>query len=419
MEGIANYLAYRHGNLSPNGTWTPIEEPDAWALANQILEELERHPAHWCLNPCTAEALKACAYVIQDEQNAARLVFWTIRFGNFREESTVQGGSDPLLTAGMNMMTGRVAEALMILVSNLQEHDIVLPELLPPTLCRFASNENPAIRAIVLQCLPYLQQKNPELGWKLFGLAMQDSTGLWKYAKRCLYYAYREHFDKVLPLLGLIRREGNEKDMETWGQISALSALHGHVEFANLLNDLNTFNIIEAWQGAASVWTHPSNIKQHREQCLQGIEAGLKAGSPHAVSVAQNTEDIFRESTPPISIPLRLLQLYFNVFENDNEDKYHDIYGFGEWLNAISQRNPDYALIATEIYLDYIKRTKRDHYDYNNQLVQLLTRFFAEAEEREESDQGEMLNRIVLLQDLMLSLGISSINDWLKVAERQ
>ena len=419
MEGIANHLAYRHGNLQPNGVWTPIEEPDAPILANQILEELERHPAHWCLNRCTAEALKACAYVIQNEQNAARLVFWTIGFGNLREESTVQGGSDPLPAAGANMVTGRVAEALMILVNNLQEHDIVLPELLPPTLCLFASNEHSGIRALVLQRLPYLQNKSSELGWELFDLAVHDSTGLWQYAERCLYYDYQDHFDRVLLLLERIRREGNEKDMETWGRISALSALNGHVDFPNLLDDLKTLNITEAWQGATSVWTHTSNIRQHREQCLEGIEAGLKAGRPHALSVAKHVGRIFRESTPPISIPLSLLQLYLNVCENDNEDRYHYLFGFDEWLNAISQRDPELALAVTEIYLDYIKRTKRDHYDYENQLVQLLTRLFAEAEEREESDQRAMLNRVVLLQDLMLSLGVSSINDWLKVAERQ
>ena len=111
MEGITNHLAYRHGNLRPNDApdnkWTPIEEPDISALANQILEELERHPNHWWLNRCAAEALKACAHVIQDEQNAARLVFWTIGFGNLREESTVQGGPNSLFAAGINMMTGR------------------------------------------------------------------------------------------------------------------------------------------------------------------------------------------------------------------------------------------------------------------------------------------------------------------------
>ncbi|MEO0350294.1 MAG: ATP-binding protein [Cyanobacteria bacterium P01_A01_bin.15] len=417
MKGIANHLAYRYGNLRPNDTrenkWTPIEKPDASNLVNQILEELERHPSHWQLNSYTAEALKACAHVIQDEQNAARLVFWTIGFGSLREESTVRGGSDPLLTAGINMMTGRVAEALMILANNLQKHDSELPELLPPTLCRFASNENLGVRALVLQRLPYLQNKNPELGWKIFSLAMQDSMGLWKYAERCLYYAYRDHFDKVLPLLELIGREGSEKDMEIWGRISALSALNGHIDFANLLDDLNTFNIAEAWQGAASVWTHTGNIKQYPEQCLKGIEAGLKAGSPHSMSVTQKMASVFRENTPPISVPLDLIQLYFNVCENDNT------YWFNEWLNAISQRDPEFALAATEIYLDYIRRTEQDHYDYKDQLVQLLTRLFAEAEEREESDQSAMLNRVVSVQDLLLSLGVNSINDWLKVAERQ
>ena len=419
MKGIANYLAFRHGNLQPNGKWVPIEEPDAHTLTSQILDELERHPAHWWLNSSVAEVLKACAYVVRDEQNAARLVFWAIGFGNLREESTVQGGSDPLLTAGMNMMTGRVAEALMILVDNLQERNIVLPELLPPTLCRFASNEHPAIRALVLRHLPYLQSKSPELGWELFDLAMQDSTGLWQYAERCLYYAYQDHFDRVLLLLERICSEGNEKDMETWGRISALSALKGHVDFFNFLDDLETLNITEAWQGATSVWTHTSNIRQYREQCLEGMEAGLKAGRPHALSAAKYVENIFRESTPPISIPLSLTQLYLNVCKNDNEDKYHHIFRFDEWLNSISQQDPDFTLAVTEIYLDYIKHTKRYHHDYKNQLVQLLTRLFAEAEEREESDQGAMLNRVVLLQDLMLSLGIRSINNWLKVAERQ
>lgn len=419
MEGIANYLVYRHGNLRPSDTWTPIEECDAPMLANQILEELERHPAQWCLKRCTAEALEACAYIIQNEQTAARLVFWAIGFANLREESTFQGGLDPLIAAGINMMTGRVAEALMILVNNLQEHGIVLPELLPSTLCRFASNEHPAIRTLVLRHLPYLQHKNPELGWELFSLAIQESTGLWKYAEHCLYYAYRDHFDKVLPLLELIRRDGNKEDMETWGRISALSALNGYVDFADFLDDLRTLNVTEAWQGATSVWTQTSNIRQHREQCLEGIEVGLKAGRPHALSIAKCVEKIFRENTPPISIPINLIQLYFNVCENDNENRNHNIFGFDEWLNAISMRDSDFAITTAEIYLDYIKRTKQHYDDYRNQLVQLLTRLFAEAEEREESDQGAMLNRVVLLQDLMLSLGVSSINNWLKMAERQ
>ena len=49
---------------------------------------------------------------------------------------------------------------------------------------------------------------------------------------------------------------------------------------------------------------------------------------------------------------------------------------------------------------------------------QLITRLFAEAEEREEVDSGVMLQRVVSLQDALLAKGISKINDWLKAAER-
>ncbi|MEZ4861378.1 MAG: ATP-binding protein [Caldilineaceae bacterium] len=419
MEGIANYLAHQYGNLRANDSWVPIEDPNAPALANQILDELERHSAHWHLNRTAAKALEACAHVIQDTQDATRLVFLAISFAKLREESNIHGDSADLIATGINMMTGNIAESLMILINNFQEHDIALPELLPPTLRSFAGNEHPAIRALILRRLPYLQSRNPELGWELFHRTIQDAEGLWQFAERCLYHAYHDHYEMVAPLLERIKCDGNKKDMETWGRISALCALAGHIDFIDFLGELNTLDITETWQGAASVWTHTGNIRQHCEQCFTGIEAGLKADRPHATAVAQYVENIFRENTPPISIPVELIELCFSVLKNDSEDKYHRLFGFVEWLNAISQRDPEIALAATEIYLDYASNAKPYFYDHKNRFVQLITRLFAQAEEREESDQGTMLKRVVSVQDLLLSLGLNSINDWLKAAERQ
>lgn len=418
MAGVANYLAHRYGNLQTSGTWVPIDEPDAITFTNQILDELEKHAFHWRLNLSTAKALEACAHVISDKQHAARLVFLAIGFGDYDEESNIRGDSVDLLTTGINMMSGNVAEALMILACNFQESGVAFPELLAPTLRRFANNEHPAIRALILQRLPYLQYKYPELGWDLFHRIMKNSEGLWPTAERCLYHAYHDHFEKVSPLLERICREGSQKDMETWGRISALSALTGHIDFANLLADLNAIESDGAWQGAASVWTHPENIRQHQEQCLAGIEAGLAAGNLHAVAVANRVNNIFSGNTSPIFLPIKLIQNYFSVFEKDSENKNDRIFGFNEWLNTVSQRDPDFALATTEIYLDHIGRTRANIYDYENHLVQLVTRLFSEAEEREESDDGSMLNRVVSVQDLMLSLGVNSINDWLKAAER-
>ena len=77
-----------------------------------------------------------------------------------------------------------------------------------------------------------------------------------------------------------------------------------------------------------------------------------------------------------------------------------------------------YALEATEIYLDFVRRTKPHVYDHENNLTQLLTRLFAQAEEQEESDSGATLQRVVAVQDALLALGVNGVNDWLKAAER-
>ncbi|TQV84738.1 ATP-binding protein [Exilibacterium tricleocarpae] len=419
MDGVASYLAHRYGNLRANNNWEPVEVPDGPILANQTLDELERHSAHWRLNRSAANALESCAHVILDTQEADRLVFLAMGYLNFREKSVLQDDSDDWTNKGINMTSGKVAEALMILTCNFHEQGVGLPELMPNVLCLFSSNEHPAIRALILRRLPYLQSKNPELGWELFHRATQNAAGLWRNAGRCLYYAYRDHFDKVAPSLDRIRGEGNDKDMEIWGRISALAALTGHIDSVEFVNDLSALNLTEAWKGAASVWSHPENIKHHREQCLTGIETGLNAETSHAMAVASKMNSIFRDSAHTVVVPINLIRLCFNVLESDRENKGQKVFGFDAWLNTTAQRDPGAALASLEIYLAYIKRGRPYFYDHDNQLVQLTTRLFAEAEEREESDCGEMLRRVVSVQDSLLSLGASSINDWLKAAERQ
>ena len=418
MYGVANYLAYRYGNMQTNGKWKPFDEPDAAVLASQILDELERHPNHWHHNRSASNAMEGCAHVIKDTQNAARIVFLAIGFANLQEESTIKGDSVDLITTGINMMSGEVVEALMILANRFQEYSVPFPELLPPTLRRFAGNEHPAIRAVILRRLPYLQSQNPELGWDLFYRTIQDAKGLWQIAERCLYYSYQKHFAKIAPLLVRIRNEGSGKELETWGRISALAALSGHIEIYNLLNDLKEMDNKEAWRGTASVLTHPENIKQHREDCLTGIDAGLKANGLHAVAVAQQMEQLFHGNNSMNSIPIELIKRFFTILESDSENKNHNFFWFAEWLNAVSYYDPAYALDVADIYLAYVNRTKPYIYDHENNLTQLMTRLFAEAEEREESDQGAMLQRVVSLQDMLLSLGVNSINDWLRAAER-
>jgi adenylylsulfate kinase-like enzyme len=420
MDGVAAYLSHRYGNLQTNGTWSPIDEPNAATLAQQILDELERHPAHWHHNHAASQALQACSHVIQDTHDAGCLVFLAIGFSTLREESSISGDTVDLLTTGINMARGHVAEALMIVANQLQEVNTSWPELLAPTLRQFATDEHPAIRALLLRRLPYLQSHHPELGWALFDLAMQESAaGLWAMAEPCLYHAYHQQFEIITPWLARLYRAGNGKDLETWGRISALSALTKQLDLSALLGNLKTLDAAEAWRGAASVWTHPGNVQQHREQCLAGLEAGLNAENQHAPAVARKYRNLFRETKPLVSTPIELLRRCFSLLETEaTESARSDIYGFDAWLNASSIRDPMCALEATEIYLDFVRRTKTYMYDHENNLTQLLTRLFAQAEEQEESDSGAMLQRVVVVQDALLTLGVNDVNDWLKVAER-
>lgn len=420
MDGVATYLAHRYGNLQTNGTWEPIEGPDASVLAGLILDELERHPNHWQRQRSAANALEACSNVIYDAQNAERLIFLAIGFEDLREDDPISGDGVDLIAMGINMVKGDVAEALVILANNLHERGGGFPELLLPALRRFAGNEHPAIRSLILRRLPYLQSKAFDLGWDLFHRAMQNADMLWGIAEPCLYYAYHKHFEVVMPLLARIRSEGRGKDLETWGRISALAAMTRHIDFAELLESLKVLDKTEAWQGAATVWTNVQNFQQHREQCLFGMDAGLNAGATHAEAVAKKMGHLFHDKTAVISVPIELIRRCFDVFKNDGdkEERHHRLFGFHEWLNATAQHDPEQALAATEIYLAYVSHSKPYLYDHENSLTQLMTRLFAEAEEREESDNGAMLRRVVVAQDTLLSLGVNGVADWLKAAER-
>ncbi|ROP62015.1 ATPase family protein associated with various cellular activities (AAA) [Enterobacter sp. BIGb0383] len=420
MGGVSAYLAYRYGNLTPNGTWEPLEDPDAQLMAKQILDELERHSMYWRFNHISAKALEACANVIQDQQAAERLIFMAIGFAGLYEKESLDSISDDLINTGVNMVKGDVTEALMILANNFLERGDRLPGLLAPTLKRFASDEHPAIRAMILQRLPFLQSKSFDLGWDLFNIAMKENRGLWKIAERCLYYAYKNHFKIVGPLLVRLRREGVDKDLETWGRISALSTMTGHIDFNQFISDLNTLKSTEAWHGAATVWANTENLRQHREQCLAGLYAGLHADSMYAIKVAKYFEHIFSDGNDVIIVPIDIIFRCFSVFEKDssNQNEHYRFFKYHGWLNAISQQNPEQALAAAEIYLTYVRHSKQYMYDHNDSLTQLMTRLFSEAEEREESDQGAMLQRVVALQDILLSMGVKGIVDWLKAAER-
>ena len=98
-------------------------------------------------------------------------------------------------------------DAVMIIANQWVENQWPYPDLLVPTLRRFASDPNPAIRALILRRLPYLLSKQPELGWEVFDLTtLGEDQRLWEIAEPCRYYSYYNNFARVRPVLDHIEQ---------------------------------------------------------------------------------------------------------------------------------------------------------------------------------------------------------------------
>lgn len=416
LDGAASFLLHRHGNHRPaDNQWQPIEQPDPQQLATLILDEIERHPPRWRHCRAAAKALEACANAIENEQEAFRLLFAAIGYFDLEERSYTDRD---LISAGINMIRGNVTEAVIIVATQWAKNQRPFPELLPPTIRRLARDPHPAIRALILRRLPYLQSQSPGLGWALFHLALaDDEPQLWKKAEPCLYYAYHQRFAEVANVLQRMVSQSTGEPLETWGRISALAAFAGYIDFQQFISQLQTLASVDAWKGAATVWTHKDNHVKHAEQCLAGIRAGLTQPNEVATTIALELSSLFDKDQPPICISWAIVDLYFSAYEQDHSGERFRLYGFDEWLNVLSQSNPDESLAAAERFAVFMRGGNHPVYD-RGPLSQLLTRLFREAEEREESDDGRMLCRVIALQDAFLAIGVNGLQDWLRDAER-
>lgn len=419
IDGITYYLNHRCGNYGSGNNWEPVSEPNIETLVNHILDELERHSVYWRCNRSASGALQGCSRVVKDTTNARRITFLSIPYLVMEERDPISGDGVTFIDIGINMTRGRVADALMAMAIKLHEENNLWPELLLPTLHQFATNDHPAVRAVVLYNLPYLQNILPEVGWDIFKLVMQKgSAGLWDMVERCLYYNYYYEFNNVSPWLNKILSEDINEGLQAWGRISALAVLSGKIENCKFIKKLEELNNSDAWKGATDVWVCHENFQQHRELCLAGLSAVLKDDNQYSSVLIEVIGSIFREEEPVIVLPMKMLERYFSLISMSSEISKVGLFDFGAWLNIVSSIDPLYALKATEMYLGYIRTIKDELYDHNDHLMQLLTRLFTQAEEQEESDDGEMLYRVVALQDTMLALGVDGMNTWLEAAER-
>src|SRR5690606_14526767 len=94
-------------------------------------------------------------------------------------------------------------------------------------------------------------------------LAIEDPE-VWEHTERLLYHNYSQYFDRVAPYLDRMRRSGFAP--ETYGRISMLSALAGHLDAEALLDDLAGLSD-GMWKGVAQVLVANLASESSRVSC--------------------------------------------------------------------------------------------------------------------------------------------------------
>ena len=234
-------------------------------------------------------------------------------------------------------------------------------------------------------------------------------------AEQCLYYTYHTAFDRVKPHLDKISGSQVPATRETWGRISALASLSGHIGQADLVLRMSKMQDKDAWTGAVTVWAANAHQVEHSEACFAGLLAALD--NPAAwPGVLREVLALFREVDPITLVPISILRSVLDGRLVRDEQRFNH-HGVDTWLSALAETQPDLALEAAELLAAAAKAGSVAVYD-DEPIARLLTILFREAEEREESDRGEMLRKVIQLQDVFLAGPLDGLAQWLRNAER-
>ncbi|HSN23034.1 MAG TPA: hypothetical protein VLS45_02500, partial [Methylomicrobium sp.] len=423
LQGIADHLRYRFGRLQlPNGKdWKHIDPPpDGLVLTEILIKSAEQFVPLWEDGYAISHILQACCEVVEDAASAERLVFLLFRlckhpdpekdeqriFGQGKEGITTYD----LQTDAINRVRGVAAGAAMTLCTRLLEKEIEPPDLLFPLLRHYALDHVLSVRAALLNSLHFLTHQRHDWGWQLFDDIFRDvPTLLWPLAGHQLYYQYREHFDKVAPCLARIQQEVPHEAGEIWGNIAALASLDGHLPQDSLFTQLEQANIAKQWKGAAQVFA--ANIERHNDACMNGLRRILEReeNDEETLSAVCNAFNLEKNG--------KLLDASFAVLFIRKMRVDINKYNLFDWIAWFAQKNAGAAIEVCEYMVEKLAASGAavSQLWHSEPLLSALKNILREAD---ESDDAELINRAVRLQDQFLRMDIAGMEEFLEQAAK-
>jgi len=410
VEGVALHLRYRFGNLRPAQQWEPREPlPQQETLAATLLNWLERYWIIWEDGNTVSKALEACCEVLIDSESAERLsllLFWL--YAKYSSHRDIRANNQDLAFVALNSIHGVAAQSAITLCNRLLEKEQPVPELLLLLLHNVAGATAIYVRIPVLQHLPFLMYKKPDLGWQLLADAFKEpQSHLWQYTEWCLYYQYQNNFDLVASYLNRLLHEGIGETSGIWGRLSTLASLAGHISQSELFEGLKKNNSHAALLGITQVFTANLNLQEHTSKCIAGLFAVLEQENL-SDNIIKEIDECFKHN----QITLIHREFAFAFIEalpaSTSEFAFQ---GFLKWLAYESCRNSSFVRELTEALAQKLETTINATQLWQTKpLISALNEILREAD---ETDDPQLIQRAINLQDRFLRLGVRGMEELL------
>jgi len=410
IDGLASHLSYRFGNHS-SSEWKVVEPlPDGKLLAGIVLDLVEKYCWRDEHGYSSARAIEACSTVLEDDQSLQRINFQLWRLGlHATPDSTEDEEAQSLIGSGINSVRGIAAETLLIICNSRLDKEKPITEELKQLLIRYANDTSMVVRATFLRRFPYFLSMEAEFGWKLIELLIKNSKPrLIKHLKQTLYYQYHSNFDAVKPYLEILKTVSDEKSSATWGQLSTLSFLAGHIDEEELWQGV--YERHEATrEGMGQVFVANLNSAKSSSDCIKGLarlmdEHGLKTIFTEFERSLDNKEQLK-------FVPLSLVKLFI---VNAPVEHVRDIDGTFYWLESNVMAVPDDVLEILEILVNRLSALTGYIHFYNPDA--LLTTLKLLLQEADLSDDNEFIDKVLSVQDWFLDHGVNELEALLDAA---
>ncbi len=422
LEGVSSHIHCRLGKVI-DSSYKPITPlPNINDIANHLLDAIEIKHTSFENDITYARMIENCIDALSTQEDLDRVIKLLAPLSihpdpngeklNVRRLNDNKVTAEDIADSSINCTRGIVGKSAIEVLNKLLDIGLKPFESIISIIRQLAVDKAKEVRAALLWNLAYTCYKNKELGWQIFNIIFEKTqTLLWVLGENFLYNQYYENFEMVKPCLDRIKNEALSDAGATWGRLSALCMIQGHINQQEFFEELKEINTKDVWGGALSVFM--ANLEKNPDGlCQESFRKFIKENKIQK-EFGHEIDGAFRLDEKGKYINSETGKLFINFLTLD-DDKMPRMHFFIDWIEYQATINPMIALELCESLLSKLQAFEpKSRYWHSKPLISTLTTILREADEMDDLD---LIDRAVRLQDQFLMLGIEGMDEYFEEA---